>query len=289
MAKMTAMNPLSRIIATADKISQFYEEDPRSKTFNALIYGPPKVGKTTLISTMPGPILVHSFDPGGTVGLEEEIKSGKVIVDTRFEVDDAKSPKAFALWEKEINQLRKDKFFDYCGTYVIDSMTTWAQCIMYEIIKKAAAGSAKRVVGGAPRQQDWMPQMNVIENWMRVFVGLPCNCVLLGHDDVPVSEDGAPIDDRRIMITGKLSKRIPALFDEVYYMMIKNSKTGERKLQTQPMNRVSAGSRLGRGGKLEAFEEPDIANILKKVGRDYKDKTYFKDLVIEEPETVEEK
>lgn len=274
-------NPaLTRIMANATRISKFYEEDPRTQTFNAIIYGPPKVGKTHIIRTCPGPILVHSFDPGGTIVLEDDIKSGKTIVDTRFEVDDPLAPKAFLMWEKEMNQLIKDRFFDHVGTYVLDSMTTWSQCIMYEVIKKGAiASKGKRKVGGHPRKQDWMPQMSDIENWMRKFVGLPCNCVLLGHDDLPTNEDGEPIDDRRLMITGKLSKKVPALFDEVYYMGIKNTVTGERSLQTQPKNRVSAGSRLGRGGKLDTFEEPDITKILKKVGRPFADKPFFKDLI----------
>ena len=278
---------MQKIIANAARISKFYADDPRRETFNGIIYGPPKVGKSTILKTVPGPVLVHSFDPGGSIVLEDEIKSGKVIVDTRFEVDDPMNPKAFALWEKEMDQLIKDKFFDHIGTYALDSMTTWGQCIMYEIVRRGAVKSAKRKVGGAPMQQDWMPQMSIIENWMRKFVGLPCNCILLGHDDLPTNEDGVAIDDRRLMITGKLSKRVPALFDEVYYMSVTNSVKGTRELQTQPKNRVSAGSRLGRGGKLELHEPPDIKALLKKVGYPYEDKTYFKDLVeIEETKTA---
>ncbi len=279
---MSATAALLRIKANAERISKFYDDDPRAKTFNAIVYGPPKVGKTELIKTMPGPILVHSFDPGGTKVLEDEIASGKVIVDTRFEIDDPKNPTSYTNWQKEMEGLIKDKFFDHCGTFVMDSMTTWAQTIMYNVIKKAAAKSSKRVAGSHAQKQDWIPQMNEIENWMRRFAGLSCNCVLLGHDDVPTDEDGLPVDDRRLMITGKLSKRVPALFDEVYYMHIANSVKGTRMLQTQPKNRISAGSRLGRGGRLADIVEPDVRAILKAVGYPYEDKTYFKDMIIED-------
>lgn len=273
---------LLKIVSNANRISKMYEDDPRSTTFNAIIYGAPKVGKSTVINTCPGPVLVHSFDPGGTKVLNDNIKNGRIIVDTSFETDRADKPRAFMAWEREMTALIKDGFFEHVGTFVLDSMTTWAQCIMYDVIRKAALKSTKRTIGSHPSQQDWMPQMNVIEKWMRIFVGLPCNCVLLGHDDLPTSEDGTPIDDRSLMITGKLKKRVPALFDEVYYMHIESAVKGIRKLQTQPKNRISAGSRLGNGGKLELQEEPDIKAILKKVDYPYKDKTLFKDLVIEE-------
>lgn len=275
---MTLSPTLLKIKATVDRLDKFYADDPRTKTFNCIVFGPPKIGKSELIKTMPGPILVHSFDPGGTKVLEDEIATGRVIVDTRFEVDDPKNPKAYDLWQREMEGLIKDKFFDHVGTLVLDSMTTWAQTIMYRVIQKAAGNSSKRVTGGPPQQNDYVPQMNEIENWMRKFAGLPCNCVLLGHDDLPTNEDGTPIDDRRLMITGKLSKRVPALFDEVYYMHMPSSVKGERKLQTQPKNRVAAGSRLGRGGRLELFEEPDIKAILKKVGYPHEDKPLFHEL-----------
>jgi len=84
------------------------------------------------------------------------------------------------------------------------------------------------------------------------------------------------------MVTGKLKKRVPAIFDEVYFMHIASSVKGTRKLQTQPKNRINAGSRLGHGGKLLEQEDPDIKAILKKVGYPYEDKVLFKDMVVEE-------
>ena len=278
-----ASGALLKIKATADRLSQMYNDDPRSKTYNAIIYGPPKVGKSAILDTCVAPVFVHSFDPGGTKVLSKGIKNGRILVDTRFEQDNADMPRAFLLWEKEMNALISEKFFDHVGTFALDSMTTWAQCIMYDVIRLAATAKKNRKVGGAPAKQDWMPQMNIIEKWMRVFASLPCNCVLLGHDDIPTNDEGEQIDDRCLMITGKLKKRVPAIFDEVYFMHIDSSVKGTRKLQTQPKNRINAGSRLGHGGKLEAQEDPDIKAILKKVGYPYEDKTLFKDMVVDIP------
>jgi len=144
-----ASGALLKIKRSADRISQMYNDDPRSKTYNAIIYGPPKVGKTAILDTCVAPILVHSFDPGGSKVLIEGIKSGRILVDTQFEQDNADRPRAFLAWEKEMNALIAEKFFDHVGTFALDSMTTWAQCIMYDVIRLAATAKKNRKVGTA--------------------------------------------------------------------------------------------------------------------------------------------
>lgn len=269
---------LEKIKARADKIAKIYGENPRKETFNAIIYGPIKIGKSSLIKTCRAPILVHSFDPGGTIVLRDEIENGRVLANTSFENEDPFNPWVFKDWVDEMKTLDRDGFFDSLGTFVIDSTTTWIQCIMYHVIKLAVMNDKKkkRVLGGHPHENDWLPQMQHIENWMRIFVSLPCDCILLGHDNIPTDRDtGAVIGDKTLLITGKLDKRVPALFDEIYYMDRHNGKV---KLQTLTKNGVQSGTRMGRGGRLEEYEEPNIKGILKKVGFPHEDKTLFKDM-----------
>lgn len=279
---------LASVINNAKRIKQIQEADPRFKTFNAIIYGQPKMGKTSIISTCPGPILVHSFDPGGSKVLADDIDKGRVLVDTRFENDDPYNPRAFDLWCREFDKLESSGFFDVVGTYCLDSMTTWAQCIMQQIIKEASQRQKGRSIKDAPRQQDWMPQMNKIEVYMRKFVSLPCNCILLGHDHQKTDDEGRNVGPRQLMITGKLNKRVPALFDEVYYLTKANAVTSERKLLTQPKNNISAGSRLARSGKVLEMEDPDIRTILKKVGFPHEDKGNWLDIIAESEEVTTE-
>ena len=235
---------MTKIKARADKIQKFYEDNPRTKTFNGIVFGPIKIGKSTLIDTCRAPILVHSFDPGGTKVLQKGIDNGRILVNTSFEDEDPFSPWAFKDWVAEMKVLDKEGFFDHIGTFVIDSMTTWAQTIMYEVISQAVKKDAKkkRKLGGHPQENDWLPQMQHIENFMRIFAGLPCDCLLLGHDDAPVDRKTGAIGDKGLMITGKLIKRVPALFDEVYYMDIVNKK---RKLLTAHKHGIQSGTRLG--------------------------------------------
>ena len=254
------------LLSNVERIKKLQDE-AHVNSLKAIIYGVPKIGKSTIIATCPRPILVHSFDPGGTKVLSELIESGDVIADTRFEVENPLSPKAFQRWTKEMNDLETSKLFNHIGTYVLDSFTTWSQCIMYHVIKGAADKSnGKRKAGETPQQRDWLSQMNEIEIWMRRLTSLPCHVLAMGHEDVPKDEDGNQIGDKRPMITGKLAMRVPALFDEVYHLALKDQVKGTRMLQTQMGNRIHAGTRIGRNGKFNQFEEPDIRALIKKAG-----------------------
>ena len=282
------MSSLLSIKREAAKIKKMYEEDPRSNSFRGIIHGPIKVGKTSLLRDCPKPVLVHSFDPGGTDVLKDLIITGEVLVDTSFEQEDPFHPKACRLWEDTFNDLCKREFFNHVGTFAIDSMTTWAQTIMYEIIRRAVSSpkgkKAGRVLGESPREQDWLPQMSFIENYMRKFLSLPCHCILLGHSDQPKDRDGIATGDLGIMITGKLRERIPALFSEIYYLRMKDYKKETRELLVKPVYGIQVGTRLGSGGKLDKIEPPNLGSIMKKAGLDVTDKPLFNEIITEDEE-----
>lgn len=276
------MSTLLTIKKQAEEIKRMYDEDPRNLTFNAIIHGPIKTGKTSLLRTCPKPVFVHSFDPNGTIVLRDMIEKGEILVDTRFEKEDPFKPATCRLWEDEFNYLYRKDFFKHVGTFAIDSMTTWAQTVMYEVIRRAVLSpkgkKAGRQNGEAPQENDWLPQMAFIENYMRKFLSLPCHCILLGHSDQPKDREGNAKGDLGIMITGKLRERVPALFSEIYYLKIKDYKKETRELLTKPVYGIQVGSRLGSEGKLNKEEPPDIKKIMDKCGLDTSDKPLFKDL-----------
>ena len=261
----------------AEKLKKMYDNDPRSNSFNAIIYGGTGSGKTSLLRTCRLPLHVDSFDPGGSKVLQgeailngvkypDEMSRGNIVVDSRFETEEPAHPQAAKLWDDEFHRRKKMGYFDHIGTYVIDSMTTWAQDIMYEIIKKAGRG------GGQPFQNDWLPQMTVIENAIRDIISLPCDCILLGHDSSD-KDDATGKMFISLMITGKLVRRVPLLFDEMYVAMTKETSKGiEYQLLTQKTGLYQAKSRLAKMGELETYEVPDIKAILRKTGRDTDDK-----------------
>lgn len=250
----------------AQRVMDFYKSDPRTETFNAVIYGPLGVGKSWILRTCRHPVLVHSFDPGGQKTNRDVVKDGWFMVDSRFEMETPKAPKVMELWDKEYEYLKKIGFFNHLGTFVLDSGTTWAQCIMYWVLKKAGRS------GGTPFQQDWLPQMNIMENALRDILSLPCDFIFIGHE-ASSKDEGTGRMFISLDITGKLKVRVPLLFDEIYHAQAKETSKGvERQLLTQSTGLFTARSRLSKGGAIDQYEEMNIKKILKKAGLPHEDK-----------------
>lgn len=243
-----------------------YAEDSRNENFNAIVYGGLGSGKTALLRTARKPVLLHSFDPGGVKTLTDYVKTGEIIPDTRFEVEDPSKPKAFKTWDDNYTRLKQMKFFDHVGTFAIDSLTTFAQAVLNAVMHKAGRA------GGTPQQNDWFPQMCIIENAIKDILALPCDVIITAHDAMTKDEvTGKVMKD--IMITGKLVRRLPLLFDEIYYANTKETSKGVTyNLLTQKTSTYQARTRIGRFGKFDQYEEPDIKNLLRKAGMSTEDK-----------------
>lgn len=262
------------------QIRDRYKEQSKRRGTNFLIYGDFGSGKTRLLHTCPQPILVHSFDPGGSVTLRKWIREGSVLVDSRFEreEDERGDPKAYKDWEDEFNRLRKLGFFDHVGTYAIDSVTTMSESLMNAIMsrnnkQKPFAHDMKTYI---PQQRDYLVQQYTLRDVLNICTGLPCNFVCIGHIDRSQDEvTGQTIATP--MITGKFAQKVPMLFDEVYVTDTKLTSGGpEYRLLTQSTSIYRVRSRLAEGGDLDMYEQPDIKQIMDKTNTPYEDKPLFK-------------
>lgn len=235
-----------------------YKESAGARSFNALIYGDLGTGKTNILKTARLPVFVHSFDKGGTKTLEDEINEGKVLVDSRGEDEDSKKPSAYRDWEKDFNEKKKIGFFDNIGTYSLDSITSWGEAVLNAVMK--SEGRA----GGVPILRDWMIQMYVMRDAIKLINSLPCDCILIGHLDSEKDEVTGKLVTGP-MVTGKLKARLPLLFDEIYVTLSKETSKGiEYSLLTRNSGFYKARTRLGRGGKFDTYEVQDIKALLKK-------------------------
>jgi len=241
-----------------EMLSSIYNKDVRSSSFRAIILGESGTGKTYMLRTCPPPVHVDSFDPGGTQSLDDAIARGTVFADTRFEVDNPKMPSAFDLFDREFHRRKAAGYFAEIGTYCLDSLTTLAKAALLKILK------LKGRPGGVPQQDDWLPQMTLIENVIQEISSLPCNVIVTGHLDI--KEDAVTKQLlMRPMITGKLTTRIPLLFSEIYVAEAKDTSRGIcYSLLTQSTGRYLARTRLGKGGIFQIREEPNITNLLEK-------------------------
>jgi len=251
----------------AKRLADLYANDPRQKSFNALVLGEMGTGKTFFLRTARKPVHVDSFDPGGTKSVRDEVGRHEIIVDSSYESEDRLKPFAYQQWKTDFDHRRKSGYFDFIGTYVIDSSTTWAEAIMNRLLQKAG------IPGEAPRfTKDYTPQKIEIFNMLRWCLDLPCDFILTGHLEQYENAEDKSIR-YRYMTTGKGAIIIPTLFDEIYIMTPKETSGGVKyRMLTKNTGTYTARSRLAKNGLLETYEEPDIKGILKKAGVDSSDK-----------------
>lgn len=252
-------------------LQKMYDDNPRTKSFTAIILGASGSGKSFLLRTARKPIHYDSFDPGGTKNLRKWVDKGEIVADVRWEEEDPENPTVFLNWEKETKRRIQEGYFNHFGSYVIDSATTWSDSIMNQILK--AAGLA----GHPPRwAHDYVPQKIKIHNWVKRLMKLPCDFYMTGH--LAGSKDD--VTGRmyyEFMTTGKGAITLPLLFDEIYVMLPKETSSGvEYRILTKATGTYTARSRLAEDGKLDTYEKPDIKHILKKAGFPCVDKPIFK-------------
>lgn len=245
---------LKKYLAT---LKQREDEDQTLDKMNALILGLKGVGKTQLVSTAPSPVLLHSFDPGGTKTIRPEINKGMVLPDRRFEVLDKDNPRNFSLWEQEFLMLHRSNAFEQFGTYSIDSFTMW----LWAMRMKIAHNKGRQ--DGVLEIQDWQVLGNVLSNYVRMFMALPCHVILNGHI-VRERDDVSGTFITKLDAPPSLQNAIPILFDEMYVMVAEGVGTKARRvLYTAGDGVYTASTRLGRD-RFEMKEKPNITYLIEK-------------------------
>lgn len=260
-----------------DKLNGMYEE--KSGKANFLIYGYKGGGKTHTLATAPKPLLIHSFDPGGTRLriIHEGIASGKIMVDSRFERTEkafgaktvAKDKSIFNIWKDEVNRIGDAGLWDEIATYGIDSGTFWTDCVMDEILREAGRS------GDAPTLPEYGKQQIIIRECLSSLLALPCHFIMTGHIE-QVRDDVSGKMYTSLLATGKLKAKIPPMFDEFYVCVSEEAEKGkqsgtERYLLTTNDGKLEAGTRIG-SGRFNKKEEPNIQALLKKAGYRWEDK-----------------
>lgn len=253
-------------------IKEMYDKSSTTKYFRSIIFGDIGSGKTFLQRTCPRPIHVDSFDPGGVKTNRRMVEEGWMIADTRYEDEDPKNPSALDLWAKEYVRRRDAGYYEYFGTYVLDSLTMFGRAAMNAVLKK------KGRLDGLPKtgkeDNDYVIQMGLMEPILRDIFNLPCHVIITAHPDISTDEDSG---GKRIIgpqVTGQLRTRLPLMCDEIYCAQTQPTKEGDLKyrLLTKQDGIFRCRSRLASEGKIAMYEDQDIKAIIRKAGLSDADK-----------------
>lgn len=256
------------VLAYAAEVREYYRNHSAKDFLNILNMGDYGTGKTRLLLTCPKPAHLDCFDPGGskTEVLQPLIESGEIIVDHSFEWDEWKNPVAYSRWKKAFEKRKKMGYFDYIATYMFDSVTTFSESVLYDILRVGSKKTGSRT-GQLPERQDWnAQQMNMIDAFSQMM-GLPCHTIVNGHltrYEDPVSKEM----EIGLLLAGKGKDKIPPIFDEKYISRYKDKKY---VIQTHREGKYNAETRVGET-LFATFEEPDFRALLKKAGFSYADK-----------------
>jgi len=264
------VEPVSQIVQLgtfqkeALELQRIYASDNRGETFRGIIAGKQGSGKTTLALTCPAPVHIDSFDPGGTLVLKEAIEAGTILADVRFEGEDPDDPKMFKTYIASLDRRLRAGYFDHIGTYILDSLTTFGAAALNTVIKERV--NKGKHTSYVPQKDDWFPQMTYLSRCIRKIAALPCHVLLLAHEK-PIKDKEGNLLGYELLVTGNLQQLIPILFSELYILETKETPEGvKRALMTMSSGMHTAKSRLGRGGRFDKYEQPDIKHLLKKAG-----------------------
>lgn len=247
-----------------DKLRDLYKNDPRQQSYNLLLTGEPGSGKTHVLKTARLPIHVDSFDPGGSKTNIEMIERGDMIVDVSYEQEDPSHPTMYGKWQKDFMDRVNGGYFDLFGTYCLDSYSMWSEAIMQEILRKSSR------VDASPLFQDYHMETVQLIKFAKVLAQLPCDVIVMGH--LRPDYIGDKIVGYKLASRGRSQTVVPALFDEVYVMEVKETSKGfERKILTQSTGLYQAKTRMSKG-KFDVREEPNIKKLLEKAGLSTEDK-----------------
>jgi len=237
------------------------DQDQTLETLKVLVLGDYGTGKSYFASTFPEPIFLFDFDKG-RIGY-----AGKRVYVPDYMIQETPPNQIFSQMEKDLDLLIKQEHPEgEFKTIVLDSLTTMMKEAMNMALQKK------------PLPPDSPPVWNVHYPLVKVYVDrildrmrrLNQNLVVIGHIEYQRNDITGEIIASP-SITGNLKTYIPAIFDEVYFSdVIQTRDKKEYVLLTSPSGFKKARSRLSSVVKLpdripNTFEA--IASAIKSLNK----------------------
>lgn len=210
-------------------------EEEKIPKLKVLVLGDYGTGKSHFASTFPEPIFLFDFDRGRIT------YSGKKVFVPDYFINQTPPEQVFSLMEKDLDKLlNQNHEAGNFETIVVDSLTT--------LMKEAMSLALKK----KPLPPDSPPIWNVHYPLVKVYVDkildkirrLQTHVVVLAHVDYQRNDLTGEIIATP-SVTGNLKTYIPAIFDEVYFSDVVQTKDQKSYvLLTSPSGFKRARSRL---------------------------------------------
>lgn len=203
---------------------------------NLMVYGDSGVGKTLLAGTA---AFVKELTPILFVDVE-----GGTLTLSHFDSEDIDVVRV-TKWQ-DMQKLYDELYRDQKGykTIVIDSLTEMQKLAMNS---QLGAGTDLDPGGNMPEFKDWHINTEQMRRLVRAFRDLPLNTIFtaLSMDAVDPRRPDGPTK-KQPAFTKKLAGEIPAFFDILFYMYVKETKDGpnQRLICTDKTSNVVAKCRV---------------------------------------------
>lgn len=209
-----------------------------------LVYGAAGSGKTSLIATLPNPVIFSA--EGGLLSIADS--------DLPFiEISDMASITDAYEWLIGADEAKQFQ------SIALDSISEIAEVVL--------SAEKKRTVNGKlidPRQAYGQMQ-ELMSDLVRAFRDIPGKHVYFSAKVEKSSDEMGRVSYAPSMPGNKMAQALPFYFDEVLALRVEKDEAGQpvRALMTQSDGLWQAKDRSGR---LDAWEMPDLGAIIRKIG-----------------------
>lgn len=204
-----------------------------------LVYGQAGAGKTSLITTLPDPVVLSA--EGGLLSINDA-DLPFIEINTMEELQDAYK---WVVGSDEAKQFQ---------SIALDSISEIAEVVL----------SAEKKKTKDPRQAYGALQ-ELMGDVIRAFRDIPSRNVYFSAKLEKSQDEMGRVLYAPSMPGNKLAQSLPYFFDECLALRVEKDGDGntQRALMCQPDGLWSAKD---RSGKLDAWEAPDLGEIIKKIG-----------------------